>query len=127
MGALPCEAVEMVEFETAGLLASASLGVDESAAAPIALVDLTPDRGGDGAAHFLSGRCGRGCGLRPSPDREPVLFHFLDQEVERSLDHLGQVIAWDLVLEQILRLAQLVAKLAARGELDLEAFRAERL
>src|SRR5438105_12073384 len=108
------ESVEVIELQVASRCASASALVDESAAPTIAFIDHPLDRIRD----VPGGRLMRGVGRRLSrfpTDGEPLLLHLLDQQVERPLEDAGQVSIRNTVSEQILRLAQLVAKCAACG------------
>jgi hypothetical protein len=51
----------------------------------------------------------------------------LDQQRQRAPEDLGEIPRGDLVAEQRLRLAKLLAQRPARRELDLEALLAQRL
>ena len=52
---------------------------------------------------------------------ELLLLESRDQEIERAIEHLDDIARWDLVAEQILRVAELVARALAHAESQAEA------
>src|SRR5438067_10113061 len=114
----PCEALDVVEFQAAGLGTPVSMLAHERASAAVALEDDPLDGIGDvmgirGARDFLAGLAGL------AAYAEPFLLDLVDDEVERLLQDRCWVAGRNAVAEQVLGLAQLVAEGAASGELDL--------
>src|SRR5690348_18374319 len=104
------KSVDVFEFQVPCRRAPASSFVQERASPTVALVDLPLDRVRDmaGGRLLLHGYGGR---LPRFPtDREPLLLHVLDQQVERPLDDAGQVSIRNAMPEQVLCLSQLVVK-----------------
>ncbi|HKC58702.1 MAG TPA: hypothetical protein VKB92_01310 [Myxococcales bacterium] len=111
------ESVDVFEFQVARRRAPESSLVYKRASPAVALVDLPLDRVRDmaGGRFHLHGSGGR---LPRFPtDREPLLLHVLDQQIERPVHDAGQVSIRNTVPEQVLCLSELVVKFLVRGEL----------
>ena len=108
------ESVDVIELQLARLRTSAAAIIGEAAATAVALVHRPLDRIGDVAGRRFMHRFDRWLARFPT-DREPLLLHLLDQQVERPFEDAGEVSVRNTVSEQVLCLAQLVAKCAACG------------
>jgi len=95
------ESVEVIELQAARLRAPAPPLIPERAAPTVALVDLPLDRVRDVAGRRLLRSHGGRLPWFPT-DREPLVLHLLDQQVERPLEDRGQVSIANSVPEQVL-------------------------
>ncbi|MGH7730906.1 MAG: hypothetical protein ACRENJ_06595 [Candidatus Eiseniibacteriota bacterium] len=107
----------VIELDELARLAPAAALTHVRALAAIALPDRAHDvrRNGAGAR-----RRTRPTPLRVGGRRELALLELADGQIERPLDHFGDVAGRDLVAEQLLEVAQLVVRTAAHRELHFE-------
>src|SRR5262249_39611964 len=120
------EAVQMIEFDPALLLAPAATLVGKGAAAAVALEHRPLDGAGDVARPRHGFHLSRGLSWLANL-REPLLRHAFDERVERLLHDRSDVPVWYPMAQEVLCLSKLVAASAARGELKLEGLPRERL
>ena len=110
----------MVVLEEAALGAASDCAV-KRALALVALPDCTLHGRGDMAACIAMR-----CPAWPIDGPVPTLAQLSDQQGQRTLEDEGDVAVGNLMPQQILRLAQLLMRLAGHGELDFVEFRRER-
>ncbi|HYZ89942.1 MAG TPA: hypothetical protein VE620_11645 [Myxococcales bacterium] len=125
MDRIPRKPIDVVELGEGGLATSATSRVDKRAALLVAFEYFALDRVRNVAARRTVGSLG-GSLSRLATRREALFLHLFDEQIECALQDQGWIAVGQAVTQQILRLAKLVAKRTARGELDLERCLAER-
>src|SRR5687767_7368026 len=88
----------------------------------------TPHRALDLGRHVAAAGswCGYAARPRRSSRRELVLLELGDGQIEYAIEHLGEISGWDLMAQEVLRLAQLLARALLDRDLEPEALRRQR-
>ncbi len=114
--------LDVIELERAGGEASMTAPAHERAPITVPGTHRAPHSSGD-----VAPVAARAC-LDSGPRRRPELplLEFLDERIQRSIEHGGDVYTRESVAQQILGATQLVSRLASNRHLEREAVASDR-